>query len=355
MSIIGDPGSGKSSLMAQAVKRVSDDNGTGKNGTVLAYRFIGTTSGSSNIMSLIQNICDQIAKEYGKDAKKMGRDGDEKASFEMNGLSDIFKQCLALATPEKPILVFLDSLDQLSETDSAKALYWLPREMPENARMIVSSLPELESKLNATYLEIVSPLTEQEANDILNAWLNSIKRKLTDEQHRLVINSCVSNSKLPLYLKLAFEKAKKWHSYDNQHTLKENVEGIINDYFVDLEKEHTEEFVRNAICYMLCGRYNGLTENEILEILAFDNDYWKIFLEKNKYHSQDLIDLKKEIEDKKDEQKRYMKIPIAAWSRLHLDLEPFLTERDADGVPIITFFHRQFNEVLRKRYQLVKR
>jgi hypothetical protein len=49
-----------------------------------------------------------------------------------------------------------------------------------------------------------------------------------------------------------------------------------------------------------------------------------------------------------------MKIPIIVWSRLFLDLEPFLTERDADGVPIITFFHRQFNEVLQERYGLVE-
>jgi len=59
-----------------------------------------------------------------------------------------------------------------------------------------------------------------------------------------------------------------------------------------------------------------------------------------------------EIEKQKDGQRGYMKIPIAVWSRLFLDLEPFLTERDADGVPIITFFHKQFNEVLRERYKL---
>jgi hypothetical protein len=34
------------------------------------------------------------------------------------------------------------------------------------------------------------------------------------------------------------------------------------------------------------------------------------------------------------------------------NLEPILTERDADGVPIITFFHWHFNEMLRERYQL---
>ena len=83
-----------------------------------------------------------------------------------------------------------------------------------------------------------------------------------------------------------------------------------------------------------------------MEIHAFDEDYWKLFLEKSHpQHRQELL-------DQKDKLKGAMKIPIVVWSRLFLDLEPFLTERDADGVPIITFFHRQFNEVLRERYKL---
>jgi hypothetical protein len=89
-----------------------------------------------------------------------------------------------------------------------------------------------------------------------------------------------------------------------------------------------------------------LAENEILEILAFDPEYWQKFINTtHKDHRQELRNLKEEL-------KGSMKIPIAVWSRLYLDFEPFLTERDTDGVPIITFFHRQFNEVLRERYEL---
>jgi hypothetical protein len=96
-----------------------------------------------------------------------------------------------------------------------------------------------------------------------------------------------------------------------------------------------------------------LSENEILEILAFDPEYWEVFkAESHKDHRQELQDLKDTLEKEVNGQRGYMKIPIAVWSRLYLDLEPFLTERDADGVPIITFFHRQFNEVLRAKYKL---
>jgi energy-coupling factor transporter ATP-binding protein EcfA2 len=347
MSIIGASGSGKSSIMAQAVKLIENTN------IVLVYRFIGTTSQSSNIMSLLQSLCGQIANKFGiEDAKTLG--SDEKAWYDMNGLADIFRKCLALATSEKPILLFIDSLDQLSETDNAKALYWLPEELPDHVHLIVSTLQELEGRLKATFMLQVPALPEKEAIDILDLWLRSEKRKLTDVQHDLVIKS-FNSSPFPLYLKLAFEKAKKWHSYDNNHSLKPDVKGIINEYFDDLEKEFPEDFVKTAICYMLSGRYMGLAENEILEIMAFDQEYWQKFIETtHKEHRQELETLKFKLENPSEGPRGYMKIPIAVWSRLYLELEPFLTERDADGVPIITFFHRQFNEVLQERYGLVE-
>jgi hypothetical protein len=127
------------------------------------------------------------------------------------------------------------------------------------------------------------------------------------------------------------------------------VKSIINNYVDMLEAEHTQDFVQDVICLMLCGRYQGLAENEILEIFALDEELWSNFLKKtHPSHRQELIDMK-------DELKGAMKIPIVVWSRLYLDLEPYLTERDADGVPIITFFHRQFNEVLRERYGLTEK
>jgi hypothetical protein len=346
MSLIGDSGTGKSSVMAQVVKLNENK------GAVCVFRFIGTTSGSSNIMSLLQSVCGEMARAFSIDAKTLAREGDEKAWYDMNGLADILRKCLDMATEQKPIFLFLDSLDQLSETDNAKALYWLPRELPEHARFVVSALPELKPALSATSILELPVLPVPEAIKILDKWFSSIHRTLNKDQKDLVISN-FSNNQLPIYLKLAFEKAKHWHSYDGKHTLKDDVAGIINEYVNDLEKEFPKDFVKTAICYMLCGRYMGLAENEILEILAFDLEYWEIFkAESHIEHRQELQDLKNLLEKTEEGQRGYMKIPIAVWSRLYLDLEPFLTERDADGVPIITFFHRQFNEVLRERYKL---
>ncbi len=346
LAMIGDSGSGKSSVMAELVREAEN---VYKN-SVIVYRFIGTSSRSSNIISLLQSVCGQIAKENNTTIEALAGEGRDKALYDINGLTEILKKCLALATPVKPILLFLDALDQLSDSDNARSLYWLSRELPQNTRMIVSSLPELKSQLSNHFQVDLPLLPVEEASTILERWMKSVNRKLTLGQQKEVLDK-FSLTGLPIYLKLAFERAKKWNSYTEQKefTLQEDVKGIINSFIDLLEDEHTEDFVRDVICLMLCGRYQGLAENEILEIFAFDKDLWQQFLNRtHEDHRKEMENMKEELE--KD--KKSMKIPIVVWSRLFLDLEPYLTERDADGVPIITFFHRQFNEVLRERYGL---
>jgi len=258
---------------------------------------------------------------------------------EIYGMSEVFKKCLALATPEKPVIVFLDALDQLSDTDNALQLHWLPQELPPNVKLVVSSLPELERQLSEAEKKELPLLPENEINDILKTWLSSVKRTLTDKQFDEITGKEVS--KLPIYLRIAFEQAKHWKFY-HKYELSDTVEGIIKDFINRLEGEHVNGLVEHVICYMLCGRYQGLAENEILDILVFDKEFWEdIFLPATH-------------DEHKKELKAAKKIPVAVWSRLYLDLEPFLTERDADGVPIITFFHRQFNEVLKDYYGLKK-
>lgn len=346
LAMIGESGSGKSSVMAELVREAESN----KKNSVIVYRFIGTSSRSSNIISLLQSACGQIAGEYNTTIEALAGEGRDKALYDINGLTEILKKCLALATTEKPILLFLDALDQLSDSDNARSLYWLPRELPQNTRMIVSALPELKSQLS-NHSQVDLPLLPvEEASKILERWMKAENRKLTEEQQKEVLDK-FSLTGLPIYLKLAFERAKKWNSYteEKEYILQEDVKGIINSYIDLLEDEHTEDFVRDVICLMLCGRYQGLAENEILEIFAFDKDLWEQFLDRtHKDHRNEMIRMKEEL----GKDKKSMKIPIVVWSRLFLDLEPYLTERDADGVPIIAFFHRQFNEVLRERYEL---
>ena len=338
LSIIGESGCGKSSVMAKAIqliiKQYKDDS------TVIVYRFLGTSSNSSNIISLMQSVGEQIASEFNTDLKTLVGEGKETSLNEMYGMSETFKKCLALATWEKPIFVFLDALDQLSDTDNAKALNWLPNNLSENVKIIISSLPELESRLQDTSLQKLPLLPNEEAKIILENWLDAIKRTLTDKQLKYIMNK--PKITLAIYLKLAFEQVKNWHSYHQDLNISETVEGMIIDFVENLEDKNLKGFVEKVISYMLCGRYSGLAEHEILDVLVSDKKYWEVFL-------------KFSHPDHRDELKKSNKIPLAVWSKLFLDLEPFLTERDVNGMPIITFFHRLFVKVLKEKYSLLER
>jgi hypothetical protein len=342
LALIGASGSGKSSVMAKMIQETEDRFPD----AVVVYRFIGATSTSSNLISLLQSVGGQVAEAFGTSLEAIAGEGSEKALHELSSLSEVFKKCLALGTTEKPVYIFLDALDQLSDNETAGSLYWIPSELPENTRLVVSALPELEPALSNTSTVELPVLNQLEAEQILEKWFRAIGRKLTPEQQQFLLEK-FNKTGLAIYLKLAFEMAREWYSYSTGLKLQEDVKGVINDFFDSLQDDHNEEFIKDAICLMLCGRYQGLAENEILEIFAFDEELWAKFLETtHEAHRQELVDMREEL-------KGSMKIPIAVWSRLYLDLEPFLTERDAHGIPIITFFHRQFIEVLSERYGLV--
>jgi hypothetical protein len=50
-----------------------------------------------------------------------------------------FRKRLAFATSERPLIVVLDALDQLSEAHGARGLTWLPDTLPEHVHLVVST------------------------------------------------------------------------------------------------------------------------------------------------------------------------------------------------------------------------
>ena len=59
-------------------------------------------------------------------------------------LFQYFQQALELASRRGSVVVFLDSLDQFAVEEGARKLAWLPRTLPHNVKIVVSTLPEEE-------------------------------------------------------------------------------------------------------------------------------------------------------------------------------------------------------------------
>jgi len=316
----GVPGCGKSSIMAQAWERARSSHPS----AVVVRRFIGASPESSNGLTLLRSLCEQIGAEYGVRGE---------TPLEFIATARVFAERLALATAERPLLVFLDALDQLGKDDPARSLFWVSTSLPSHCRMVLSTA-ELALTPSECELREIEPLSESDAGQALDYWLATAKRKLTIEQ-RQVLLAAFNRCGLPLYLKLAFEEARGWPSSlpSTQCSLGEGVEGIIVTLFDRLAEgaNHGRLLVSRGLGYLAAARY-GLSDDEILDVLSEDNDVWKDF------------------RDRADHTPPEHRLPMIVWSRLHFDIQPYLTERSAPGGSVVTFFHRQFRDQVASRF-----
>ena len=327
LALIGEGGSGKSALMAQVLAEADGAHP----GAVRVVRFIGATSASSDGRSLLSSLCHQLARAY----------GDQTAiPADYNDLPAKFGKQIGQATRERPLIVFLDALDQLGPADPARGLSWLPAQLPDHVRLVVSTLPgDCESALRGKHpqprLLSLDKLTRQEGQTALGLWLAKAGRRLQDSQQQEVLGKFEPEGR-PLFLKLAFEEARLWHSFTDpaQATLHAGIGGLISgNLFTRLgaPQNHGRTLVAHALGYLAASRY-GLAEDELVAVLSADGEVMADFHDRSP-RSPDVTQL-----------------PVVIWSRLYFDLEPYLSEHAADGATLLSFYHRVLGEAAAEEY-----
>lgn len=339
-AVHGASGSGKSALMARGAMDVRAAHPA----ATLVQRFIGATPGSSDIRTLLDGLCRQISRAYDADETTIPTDYRE--------LVQELPKRLALADAARPLVIFLDALDQLSDADHARNLIWLPGSLPDHVRVIVSTLPgeclsALERKLARDSMVELEPMPVEEASELLDLWLTSAARTLQPDQRREVLEKFAQSSLaeqpaetgdrrrggLPLYLKLAFEESRRWTATGRHKPLSTTVPGIIRDLFERLSDDanHGAMMVSRSLAYLAAGK-SGLSEDELLDVLTADDEAYGDFEVRARHAPPER------------------RLPVVVWSRLFFDLEPYLTERAADGASLLAFYHRQLREVVEADY-----
>ncbi len=246
---------------------------------------------------------------------------------------------------------------------------------PERKRIsikICSKKRSIEKHLNG--------LDEADGRLLLGQWLEGVQRNLTDEQQLEVISKFKDSKGNPLYLKLAFEEARLWTSFQEpQEELSIDVAGIIKGNMIRRltdEGNHGDQLVSHALGYLAASRH-GLTEDELVDLLSRDLDVYEWFFRQTYHLPSDLVNLAiahltKHPEDaEKLHPEAYYdaerlaidwlkqdrnppetvqaflrevlqkpdgpKLPIVLWSRLSFDLAPYLAERLVDGSSLLAF------------------
>jgi WD40 repeat protein len=337
--IHGASGAGKSALLARAAIDAERDHPN----AVTLTRFLGCTPESTSGRDLLDGLCRQIVRAYSAAPELVAENRRELLDettlpHDYNDLVREFPNRIGLASAERPLHIFLDALDQLPPTDSAHRLGWLPSQLPEHVRIVASTTASsvtyriLEARLPSGELAALDRMDQADGEHLLEMWLARAGRTLTPAQHAHLIERFELEG-LPWYLKLAFEQARRWRS-DDQPQLAIGIAGVIRTNLLArlaAEEEHGATLVAHSLGYLAAAR-NGLSEDELLELLSADGEVLAEF--RRRSPRSPVVD----------------RLPPIVWTRLYFDLEPYLTERVADGSRLLTFYHRQLREVIEEDY-----
>lgn len=334
--VTGPSGSGKTALMARAAARVAS-------GAPVILQFIGISPRSSELRPLLESLCAEIRERHGVSGEP---------PTELEQLVREF--AAALGHPSRPLVVFLDGLDVLGDADQGRWLSWLPEyALADGVKVVLSCLSDRKSSAPAT--EPVMVLRQRELNaasfiplDALgqssartlffDRWLANHGRRLNSVQTGIVeLLLAVDGCRQPLYLKLLFEEARLWRSYDPVTAPGQRVTDLLDLRFSRLcQPSQHGDTATIMLAYLSVARH-GLSETELLQILFRDADY-RAFL------GQAAAQMGHVLPDGAD------RVPIAPCVRVWHDLAPYLVRQSAPGAVVITFYHRGIAEYARARF-----
>lgn len=335
----GAGGLGKSALMARAW-----DHASAAPVGIVCARFIGGVPGSESLYDLLAGIVAEIAQARGEDTPP--------APADIAAAREAFLQTLQASTAQRPLVLFLDAVDQLDRADGSWQLEWLPYVLSPYTRVVISTregpaLAAARWRFPRSLVQI-APMTSSEGRRLLNTWLSSRQeahynagiapaqgRRLTANQRKQVLDTFATTGK-PLWLKLAYEEARTWACWDAPRSLPDSVEGMVQDLITRrlLENEkHPPAFTGRALAYLTAGRF-GLSDAELGQALATDAQVRDEFSAQTQKTGQQW-----ELADS---------LPAILWSRLYFDLQPYLKQVQIDGALLYRWFHREFAEEIAK-------
>ena len=308
-------GAGKSAFLAKAIELIevcSDKK--------IIYRFVGATSHSSNSRDILESIFAELGENLGLLA--------DEESFEKFSMSILNK----MMQIEENVVILIDGVDKLDNEDK---FFWLPKELPSNVKVIITALEDAKYISESQYAKYLTPKSDnfivlppfENPLVLLELLLSAENRCIQSQQAQQFLEEFKS-SPTPFYVKMAVAQIK-YASSGKVLVLKAGHKSSVDDFFHTLwqKKHHNREFVERVLLFLFLSR-DGLSESELLELLSVDKEFIKR-MAPELYHENIT-----------------KKLPFIHWSRLHAVLDPFLSIKLQDGEELLSFFHREFFDVI---------
>ena len=255
----------------------------------------------------------------------------------MSELTTAVHNSISTVPDDVTLVVILDGLDCLVAQHKAHTMAWLPANIRENVKIIVSIAPgkiEILERLKTHVIQDESHVIEipslscDECVEMLMTWLESDERILTVQQvsiYEQAFNSCGN----PLFVRLVFEDAKRLTSFTDNHAVPPTTDDYLKILLDNLEVRHGSILTSHSLAFITASR-TGLSDCEIEDILSLD---------------EEVLD---EIYNKTEVCTR--RLPTLLWYRLRRDIWNMLAMKTNEGITTYFWTHRKYVEICRERY-----
>ena len=316
--IYGRSGIGKTALLARAAQNAERVHP----GSIVVRRFIGASSESHDVCSLLRGLLYEIHRSDGR-----GWSIVRQAYVDLSSRFGGILRHRGFASEEvRPVVIFIDGLDSLVDGHQTGKLSWLFERLAEKAHLVVSCQPgeclaRLRDRLPSQNMVELEPMPLEDGQRLLVQWQAHAGLRFTTRQQDSILTG-FQGCGLPLYLKLMFDEARRWGLRDVDTEFRIDLGEALRGFLRQLSSDprYGETMVSHSLGYLASARY-GLTEQELLGVLYSDSEV--------------ISDLRR-CSPMNVESTRAV---ATAWSHLHRDLEDYLSPRGADGNNQLAFSH----------------
>lgn len=305
--VTGEPGSGKSALLATWAVRYAQVHPSKK----LLFHFVGARGTSSESHDVLRRLIAEFARLF---------EIDERVPADGPSAESEFAWWLALVNGRGRLVLVIDAVDRIAASADAAPLSWLPEEIPPNVRLIVSASSFAGDDLIRRGWQPMSltPLPPDARRQLVESFFSRYAKELNRELLDDIVATPQTGS--PLFLRSLLDELRVFGFADRLPDItrrylrarepSELLQQIFDRWEADYDRDQPGT-VRDTLGLLAAAR-RGLSEPELLDLLG----------------SGDLP------------------MPRASWAPLFSAAEPFLFESSG----ILNVGEGQFADAVKRRY-----
>lgn len=210
LCVVGEPGSGKSALLGRFYRDYVEgagDHPAHPNDLVIPH-FVGASAASTNVRLTLRRLCHELSAG-------VGTAGEIPDNYDK--LREALPLFLKRASEAGRVIILIDAINQLDPVYEANTMRWLPVELPDNVRIVLTALPgpaldALRSSHGPPVEIALGPLDSTDATAIMDAFLSRYRKTMDSAQRAELLGKADAGT--PLYLLTALEELRTLGTYE---------------------------------------------------------------------------------------------------------------------------------------------